>query len=179
MKSIMLDQNESAAMEFVKGMREIRKQQEMPKHPLNTEDMAVRMPYALGVALLLTRTGVQMNSRAEGWFFRFCSALDLPEELHARILAEARSAEPLIIHKLFPSLAGPLVSAMFVKELKQAIPAVGRKPTSVTTAFIAECQKLARLSKKQISSGDTAPKSGSRKPTVKKGAAVKTTPRRK
>lgn len=178
-KSIMLDQNESAAMEFVKGMREIRKQQEIPKHPLSTEDMAVRMPYALCVALLLMRTGVQMNNRAEGWFFRFCSALDLPEELHARILAEARSAEPLIIHKLFPSLAEPRISAMVVKELKQAIPAVGRKPTSVTIAFIAECQKLARLSKKQLNSGNTAPKSSTRKPAVKKGTASKPSPRRK
>ena len=86
-----------------------------------------------------------MNDKTKMWFADFCRGIELPDEHHARIISEAMSAEPIILHKILPSISGPDISKIFLNDLKLAIPATGRKVSTITSAFIREFQKLIKL----------------------------------
>ena len=127
-------------------MKEMIVRLESPRHPVCGEDISVRYPYALSVALLLSHTSEAMNGKAIAWFAEFCEELELPEGLCTKLLSEAKSAEPPILHKILPLISARPVSVPLIRDLKRAVPAAGRKMTLLTRDYLEQFQKIIELS---------------------------------
>jgi len=112
-------------MSFLEGMQEMARQMEIPPHPLHTEDLSVRYPYTLGIALLLARADDDFTQQEQAWLDDFILSMDLPERLSSKILPEAQSARPEVLHNILPLLAEPRLKKHFLEDLQRAAAADG------------------------------------------------------
>jgi hypothetical protein len=131
-------------MGFLEEMMEMVEESERPLHPLSTEDISLRYPYALGIALLLARADNAFSTEGRAWFANFARSLGLPEEHVRRISAEAETADPVILHKILPCLAEPKISGCFLVDLRRAAAAEG-KQSEAKIKMISGFQRLMKL----------------------------------
>lgn len=131
-------------MDFLEAMKELRLHMQTPKHALSNENISVRYPYALGIALLLAKAENTLSMEGKDWLLSFFRSMDLPDSHGARIIAEAEVAEISILHKILPTLSESRLKLCFIEDLKKAA-AADAIITSRENEMIEEFQQILEI----------------------------------
>ena len=107
-------------MSFLKQMKEMKKDMLTIKHPLHTEDESVKLPYLIGVAVLMAKADNELAQSERDALAELAYGLDLPEGRLEKVIVKVLDSDAGILKEIFPALITPEVRYAFVFDLFKA-----------------------------------------------------------